>query len=48
MKISFGFEVVGTYPVDLEIDEEELQEEGWNEMTTEEKLNGFEILLNIE
>jgi hypothetical protein len=38
MTISFGFEIVGTYPVDLEIDEEELQEEGWDEMTAEEKI----------
>lgn len=38
MTIAFGFEVIGTYPVELEIDEEELQDEGWNEMTTEEKI----------
>lgn len=39
MKINFGFEVIGTYPVELDLDEEELQEIEWDEMTTEDKID---------
>jgi hypothetical protein len=38
MEITFGYEVIGTYPVTVEIDEEELQEDGWYEMTEEERI----------
>ena len=39
MEITFGYEVIGTYPVTVEVDEEELQEIGWNEMTKKEKID---------
>ena len=39
MEITFGYEVVGSYPVTIDIDEEELQEEGWDEMTEDEKID---------
>lgn len=38
MEITFGYEVIGTYPVTVEVDEEELQEDGWDEMTEEERI----------
>jgi hypothetical protein len=39
MEITFGYEIIGTYPVTIDIDEEELQEDGWDEMTEEERIN---------
>jgi hypothetical protein len=38
MEITFGYEVVGIYPVTVEIDEEELEEDGWYGMTEEERI----------
>ena len=40
MEITFGYEVIGTYPVTVEVDEEELQEIGWyDEFTEEDKID---------
>lgn len=36
MTVEFGFDVIGTYPVSLEINEEDLPE-NWNDMTAEEQ-----------
>lgn len=38
MKLSLGYEIIGTEYVDIEIDEEEL-EKPWDEMTKDEKIN---------
>ena len=38
VKISFGFDVIGTQYVDFEIEDFELEEIGWDEMSDAEKV----------
>lgn len=37
MEVTFGYDVVGTHYVTIDLSEEELQEINWDEMTKEEK-----------